>query len=165
MTETTERATLPGAELARASTIDGIGTIARKAVRDLIGQLPGREALFAMRRADELTVVATSSGRLAPSGKLAGLVPQLLPRLRLLEHGEPQLIPVTGLGPKEKSAASGAGFESILLCPLVLAHQPAGDPLIGLIALVKVPVLTISPAASGGCSRPCHRRWGSSPTR
>jgi diguanylate cyclase (GGDEF)-like protein/PAS domain S-box-containing protein len=123
-----------GAELARASTIEGIGTIARKAVRDLIGQPPGREALFAMRRADELAVVATSSGRLAPSGKLASLVPHLLPRLRLLEPGEPQLVPVTGLGPKEKAAAIGAGFESILLYPLVLAHQPAGDPLIGLIA-------------------------------
>ena len=64
-----------GAKLAQASTIDGIGTIVRKAVRDLIGQLPGREALFAMRRADELTVVATSSGRLAPSSWQAALVP------------------------------------------------------------------------------------------
>jgi diguanylate cyclase (GGDEF)-like protein/PAS domain S-box-containing protein len=123
-----------GAELARASTIDGIGTIVRKAVRDLIGQLPSREALFAMRRADELTVVATSSGRLAPSSKLASLAPHLLPRLRLLESDEPKLVPVTGLGPKEKAAAIGAGFESILLCPLVLTNQPAGDPLIGLIA-------------------------------
>jgi hypothetical protein len=50
-----------GAKLAQATTIDGIGTIAREAVRDLTGQLPGREALFAMRKADELTVVATGA--------------------------------------------------------------------------------------------------------
>jgi diguanylate cyclase (GGDEF)-like protein/PAS domain S-box-containing protein len=123
-----------GAELARASTIDGIGTIVRKAVRDLVAQLPSGEALFAVRRADELQVVATSSGRLAPSSKLASLVPHLLPRLRLLEPGAPQLVPVAGLGPEEKAAAIGAGFESILLCPLVLTNRPAGDSLIGLIA-------------------------------
>jgi diguanylate cyclase (GGDEF)-like protein len=122
-----------GAELARASTVDGIGTIVRKAVRDLIGQ-PSGEALFAVRRADELIVVATSSGRLAPSSTLARLVPHLLPRLQLLEPGAPPLVPVTGLGPEEKAAAIGAGFESILVCPLVLTNQRAGDPLIGLIS-------------------------------
>jgi diguanylate cyclase (GGDEF)-like protein/PAS domain S-box-containing protein len=123
-----------GAELARASTIDGIGTIVRRAARDLIGQQPNREALFAVRSDGELTVVATSSGRLAPSSKLASLVRHWLPRLRLLESDEPKLVPATGLGPKEKAATIHAGFESILLCPLVLTNRPAGDPLMGLLA-------------------------------
>src|SRR5258708_1685134 len=99
-----------GAELARASTIDGIGTIVRQAARDLIGQQPSREALFAVRSDGELTVVATSSGRLAPSSKLASLVPHWLPRLRLLESDEPKLVPAAGLGPKEKAATIHAGF-------------------------------------------------------
>src|SRR5262249_18180413 len=63
---------LTGSALAGASTIDGIGSIVRKAVRDLIGQRPDREGLLAVRKDDELTVVAASSGGLAPSRELAG---------------------------------------------------------------------------------------------
>ena len=61
---------LMGSALARASTIDGIAAIVRKAVRDLIGQRPNWEALFAVRDDGELTVVATASGDPAPAGGL-----------------------------------------------------------------------------------------------
>jgi diguanylate cyclase (GGDEF)-like protein/PAS domain S-box-containing protein len=126
---------LTGSALTRAGSIDAIAAIVRQALRDLIGQRPDREALFAVRDDDELTVVATASGGLAPSSELAGLVPHWLPRLRLLESGEPRLVPAAGLDPEEKAAAISAGFESLLLCPLTAASQPAGDPLIGVLAV------------------------------
>jgi diguanylate cyclase (GGDEF)-like protein/PAS domain S-box-containing protein len=127
---------LTGAALAREATIDGIGTIVRKAVRDLIGQQPNREALFAVRNEEELTVVATSSGEVAPSNEYAGLVRHWLPRMRVLESDEPKLVSAAGLDPKEKAAAARAGFESLLLCPLALTNRPSDDPLIGVLAVL-----------------------------
>jgi diguanylate cyclase (GGDEF)-like protein/PAS domain S-box-containing protein len=127
---------LTGAALAREATVDGIGTIVRQAVRDLIGQQPNREALFAVRKEEELTVVASSSGGPAPSQELAGLVPRWLPRLRLLDSDEPRLVPAASLDREESAAAERAGFESLLLCPLVLASRPSGDPLIGVLAVL-----------------------------
>ncbi len=126
---------LAGSALARASIIDGVATVVRKAVRDLIGQRPNWEAVFAVREDDELAVVATASGDLAPSSELASLVPRWLPRLRLLESDEPRLVPAARLDPEEKAAAIRAGFESLLLCSLVLAGRPSGDPLIGVLAV------------------------------
>ncbi len=125
-----------GAALASATTIDGIAAIVRRAVRDLIGQRPNREALFAVRDDEDLTVVATCSGDLAPSGELVNLVPHWLPWLRQLESAEPRLVPAADLGPDEKAAAIRAGFESLLLCPLVLTNRPSGDPLIGVLAVL-----------------------------
>jgi diguanylate cyclase (GGDEF)-like protein/PAS domain S-box-containing protein len=125
---------LAGSAMARASTIDGVAAIVRKTVWDLIGRRPNWEAVFAVRDDGEPTVVATASGGLAPPSELAGLVPHWLPRLRLLESDEPRLVPVAGLDPREKAVATRAGFESLLLCPLVLASRPSGDPLIGVLA-------------------------------
>ena len=64
----------------------------------------------------------TSSGRLAPSSKLASLVPHLLPRLRLLESEEPKLVPVPGLGPKEKAAAIGRYARQFCLAKFDIEH-------------------------------------------
>jgi diguanylate cyclase (GGDEF)-like protein/PAS domain S-box-containing protein len=108
----------------------------REAVRDLIGQQPNREALFAVRAEEELSVVATCSGELEPSNEFAGLVRHWLPRMRLLESDEPWLVPAASLEPKEKAAATRAGFESLLVCPLVLTNRPSGDPLIGVLAVL-----------------------------
>jgi diguanylate cyclase (GGDEF)-like protein/PAS domain S-box-containing protein len=126
---------MTGAALASATTIDDIGTIVRKAIRAVLGQRPNREALFAVRKDDELTVVSTSSGQTAPSNEIASLVPHWLPRARQLKSDEPGLIPAARFAQKEKEAFARAGFESVLLCPLVLINRPSGDPLIGLIAV------------------------------
>jgi diguanylate cyclase (GGDEF)-like protein/PAS domain S-box-containing protein len=125
-----------GAALAREPTIEGIGTTVREAVRDLIGPQPNREGLFAVRDDEELSVVATCSGELEPSNEFAGLVRHWLPRMRLLESDEPRLVPAAGLEPKEKAAATRAGYESLLVCPLVLTNRPSGDPLIGVLAVL-----------------------------
>jgi len=126
---------MTGAALASATTIDGIGKIVGKAVGNLMGQRPNREALFAVRNDDELAVVSTASGDMPPSNEIATLAPHWLPRARLLKSAEPRLIPVARLGPREREAAIRAGFEGVLLCPLVLTNRPTGDPLIGLIAV------------------------------
>ncbi|MCW2935983.1 MAG: hypothetical protein JWM19_6945 [Actinomycetia bacterium] len=128
---------LTGSALANTTDVDGIGTIVGKAVGDLIGHQPNSEALFAvrMRHDDELTVVAISSGELVPSNELARLVPRWLPRMRLPESDEPRLLPAAGLDPEEKAAAVRAGFESLLVCPLVLGNRSSGDPLIGVLAI------------------------------
>ena len=125
---------LAGAALASASTIDGIGMMVTSAVRDIIGQRPGREALFAVLKDDELTVVATFPGELPPSSELGNLVPRWLPRLRLLKSARPKLIPEAGHGPEDKAAALRAGSEGLLLCPLLLTSRPSGDVLIGVLA-------------------------------
>jgi diguanylate cyclase (GGDEF)-like protein/PAS domain S-box-containing protein len=127
---------LTGSALARASSIDGIGAVVGQALRDLIGQRPDREALLAVRNDDELTVVATGSGESAPSSELTGLVLSWLPRLRLLGSDEPRLIPAAALDPQEEAAAARAGFESLLLCPLVLPGRPSGDRLMGVLAVL-----------------------------
>jgi diguanylate cyclase (GGDEF)-like protein/PAS domain S-box-containing protein len=127
---------LAGMALAPASTLDGIGTVVRKAVRDLIGHRPHCETLLAVRDGAELAVVAASSGGLAPSSELAALVPRWLPRLRRLQSGGPRLGPAAGLGPEEQAAATRAGFEAILVCPLVQSPRPSGDPLIGVLAVL-----------------------------
>ncbi|HTU76788.1 MAG TPA: bifunctional diguanylate cyclase/phosphodiesterase [Trebonia sp.] len=127
---------LAGAALAREPTIEGIAAIVRTAVRDLIGQRPNCEALFAVRDDEELRVVATSFSGQATSEELAGLVPHLLPRMRLQESDEPRLVRAADLNQEERAAAARAGFESLLLCPLVLTDRPSGDPLIGALAVV-----------------------------
>jgi diguanylate cyclase (GGDEF)-like protein/PAS domain S-box-containing protein len=127
---------LAGAALASATTIDGIGTIVRKTMRDFIGQRPAREALFAVRDEEELSVVTTSSGGQASSDELVRLVPHWLPRLRLLKSAEPRLMRAASLAPEEKDATIRGGFESVLMCPLVLTNRPSGDPLIGVLAVL-----------------------------
>ena len=125
-----------GAALASASTVEEIGKIVVGAVRDFIGQGLDREALFAVRDEEELSVVSTTSGGRAPSDELARLVPSWLPRLRKLRTAEPRLLRATALTAGEKAAALRAGFESILTCPLVLTNRPSGDPLIGVLVVM-----------------------------
>jgi diguanylate cyclase (GGDEF)-like protein/PAS domain S-box-containing protein len=127
---------LAGMALASASTVDSIGVIVPGAVRDLIGQRPASGALLAVRSGGELTVVAASCGGLGPCSELAGLVPRWLPRLRRLQSDRPRLGPAAGLGPEEQAATVRAGFEGILVCPVVLAARPSGDPLIGVLAVL-----------------------------
>jgi diguanylate cyclase (GGDEF)-like protein/PAS domain S-box-containing protein len=130
---------MAGAALASSTTIDGIGTIVRKAIMGLIGQGPNREALFAVRTDDELSVVTTcfgSSGGKSTSDELASLVPHWLPRLRLFKSAEPRLMRAADLPAEQREATTRAGFESVLLCPLVLTNRPSGDPLIGVLAVL-----------------------------
>jgi len=126
---------LTGSALAKATTVDGIGTITRKAVGDLIGEQPNCAALFAVRSHDKLTTVTTSSGEGPPSNELAELIPRWLPKIRLLDSDEPKLVPVADLAQGQEAPAVRAEFESLLVCPLVLANRPSGDPLVGVLAV------------------------------
>jgi diguanylate cyclase (GGDEF)-like protein/PAS domain S-box-containing protein len=123
-----------GAALARAGTADGAGAIACRAVEDLIGQGRDHEALLAVDRGGELTVVATCSGGRAPSGEIVAFLARWLPRARQLEPAGPKLVPVAGLVPEGQ--AGRAGFESLLLCPLVVTNRPSGDLLIGVLVVL-----------------------------
>jgi diguanylate cyclase (GGDEF)-like protein/PAS domain S-box-containing protein len=125
-----------GAALASASTIDSIGSTVRKVIGDLIGQRPSREAVFAVRNDDELSVVTSCSSAKIPSGDLATMLPHWLPRMRTLRSAEPRLMRAASLEPEETAAVTRAGFESLLLCPLVLTNRPSGDPLIGVLAVL-----------------------------
>jgi diguanylate cyclase (GGDEF)-like protein/PAS domain S-box-containing protein len=125
-----------GGALAMASTVEEIGTIVRKAVRDLIRGSPSPEALLAVREDDELTVVGTPAEEVGPSRDLARLIPHWLSKLNLLEASEPKLVRAVGLPAEDKAAATRAGFESVLLCPLVLTNRPSGDPLVGVLAVL-----------------------------
>jgi len=126
---------MTGAALASATTKDGIGTIVCQAVQDLLGSRPKHAALFAVREDDQLAVVSTSSGEMAPSDEIARLVPGWLPRLHMRNAEEPRLLWVSDLGPEQKGAITRAGFESVLISPLRLTNRPSGEPVIGVLSV------------------------------
>ena len=106
-----------GAALSREVTAEGIGGVACTFARDLIGPRRSAALVFVIGAGEALDVIAASPGEAASSSELAGLVRSCLPQLRSLEAPESHLV------------------EGVLLCPLVLAGRPSGDPLIGVLAV------------------------------
>ncbi|HEX3964954.1 MAG TPA: EAL domain-containing protein [Trebonia sp.] len=128
---------LAGAGLASASTTAEIGTVVRDATATLLGHDPRRQALFLVREGEVLHVVTTASGDLIPRSELAKLGSTSLQRLRQAASAEPRLIPAQRLlEPAARAATLRMGYDSMLICPLMLTGRPGGDPILGVLKVL-----------------------------
>ncbi|MGH3278806.1 MAG: putative bifunctional diguanylate cyclase/phosphodiesterase, partial [Trebonia sp.] len=127
---------LAGASLAFAGTVEDAASVAESAAVGLIGSGAQRAALLAVRVDARFKVVAAGgpppgwSGRPARPEQFGELAAGWLP---LLAGPTPAFVTAAELG--EPVTALFPGCEGALLCPLTLKERPAGDPLIGMLAV------------------------------
>jgi diguanylate cyclase (GGDEF)-like protein/PAS domain S-box-containing protein len=127
-----------GTRLASARSVADISAAVEGTVTVFVtGETSRFQALFALRSGDALQVVSPAADARAPvpAGELAELAGTWLPRLRPLESTDPVFLPNDHLEPAERAAAERAGYDGILLCPLMLTNRPSGDPLVGMLAV------------------------------
>jgi diguanylate cyclase (GGDEF)-like protein/PAS domain S-box-containing protein len=122
---------MAGASLASAVTVEQAAAAVRGAAATLIGPQSQREALLAVRYDGRLRVIAPAYGDSAEMNQLEELAGTWLP---LLTGEESLFVPAARLGVRAEGLFPGA--EGILLCPLTLKDRPAGDPLIGVLAVL-----------------------------
>jgi diguanylate cyclase (GGDEF)-like protein/PAS domain S-box-containing protein len=130
---------MAGVSLASAHSVADISDIVERAVAAVIESSRSSrfQVLFALRSGDTLRVVSPAADARAPvpASELAELAITWLPRLQPLERADPLFLPNDRLEPEEGAASERAGYDGILLCPLVLTDRPSGDPLVGLLAV------------------------------
>ena len=119
-----------GASLVSAITVEQAGAAVRSATDALFGRGPRGDVLLAVRTDGTVRAVATASADPAPMSRRTDLAEGWLP---LVTGSAPILAPVTSLPPL--AAAIVPGYDWMLLCPLTLNDRPAGDPLIGALAV------------------------------
>jgi diguanylate cyclase (GGDEF)-like protein/PAS domain S-box-containing protein len=117
-----------GASLAAAGTVADAAAAVRTAAIALIGPSAQRADVLAVRIDGSFKVVAANAPE--QPQQLAALAENWLP---YLGGPRPVYVPAAQLGPQVPAMFPGS--EGALLCPLMLMDRPAGDPLIGLVAV------------------------------
>jgi len=117
-----------GAALAAAGTVADAAVAVRTAAIALIGPSAQRADVLAVRIDGRFTVIAANAQE--QPQQLAAIAETWLPHLA---GPRPVYVPVAELG--APVSAMFPGCEGGLLCPLTLTDRPAGDPLIGLLAV------------------------------
>ncbi|HUY52358.1 MAG TPA: EAL domain-containing protein [Streptosporangiaceae bacterium] len=120
-----------GASLASAVTEEQAASAVREAVACLAGPHRRLDAMLAVRDAGTLRAVGVPPGEPAMPTDLPPEVAENW--LSLLTGPGPQLRPAAEFG--GPAAADATADDAVLLCPLVLKDRPAGDPLIGVVAV------------------------------
>ena len=121
---------LAGMSLASAATLEEVARAVRTAAAALSGPHPQRGVLLAVRDGGTLRAVGTDDDdapRMQQRGELARAW------LSQLRGAGPVLMSAAGLDPRAR--AQLPGVDGILLCPLRLRDRPAGDPLLGVLAV------------------------------
>jgi diguanylate cyclase (GGDEF)-like protein/PAS domain S-box-containing protein len=119
-----------GASLAAAATVDEAAAAMRSAAADLLGSSGPHHALLLVRDDGHFQPVAAVVQADDDRCELARLTESWLPGLA---GAEPVFRPKAELDPGAGTLLSWA--DGVLLCPLTLPDRPAGDPLIGVLAV------------------------------
>jgi diguanylate cyclase (GGDEF)-like protein/PAS domain S-box-containing protein len=131
---------LAGASLAAAGTVTEVAVAMQSAAADLTGSRSPHDALLMVR--DEGHFRTVSGAMAAVDDDPAELDRLSEAWLPTLTGDEPVFLPQARLGaaaatalPIGRANALLAGTGGVLLCPLTLRDRPAGDPLIGVLAV------------------------------
>jgi diguanylate cyclase (GGDEF)-like protein/PAS domain S-box-containing protein len=119
-----------GASLAAAATVAEAAAAMQSAAADLTGSSGPNHALLLVRDEGHFHPVALVSAAPEDPGELGRLTETWLPGLA---GAEPVFLPKAELGPAAGSLLTWA--DGVLLSPLTLPDRPAGDPLIGVLAV------------------------------
>ena len=116
--------------LVSAVTVDQAAAAVKSATSTLLGDGPPGAVLLAVRTDGTLQAVTEDCADPVPMSQLRELAEEWLP---LMPGTAPPPTPVHRL--PEQVRAFAPGCEWMLLCPLTLKDRPAGDPLIGVLAV------------------------------
>ncbi len=129
---------LAGASLAAAGTVTEVAVAMQCASADLTGSRATHDALLMVREDGHFRTVSAGTAADDDPADLDRLTDAWLPALT---SDEPVFLPQARLGaaasalPIGRANALLTGTGGVLLCPLTLRDRPAGDPLIGVLAV------------------------------